>query len=122
MKTRSAKAKGRRLQQLMKQVIHEHFPTLEEDDVKSTTMGEAGADLFLSPAARRLFPWSIECKNQEKIAIWSALKQAEENTKDGTAPLLVFSRNREPEPYVALKLSDFLKNIGLQTPKVTNIV
>lgn len=120
MKTRSAKNKGKRLQNSIRNRILEHFPAaLEADDVKSTTMGEAGVDLLLSPAAKKLFPYSIECKNQEKLSIWSALRQAELNAKEGTTSLLVFSRNRTPEPYVALKLSDFMKLIP-QTPYLTN--
>ena len=40
-------------------------------------MGDSGEDILLSPAARKLFPFSVECKNQEKLNIWSSLEQAE---------------------------------------------
>lgn len=109
MKTRSAKAKGRRFQQEIRSAILEVFKNFDADDVKVAIMGESGTDIKLSPYARQFFPYSVECKNVEKLNIWQALKQAEENTKEGTATLLTFSRNRMPEPYVALKLSDFMR-------------
>lgn len=112
MKTRSAKSKGRRLQQQVKQVILENFPALEEGDVKVAIMGESGTDIKLSPFARQFFAYSVECKNVEKLNIWQALAQAEENTAAGTSPLLIFSRNRLPEPYVSMKLSDFMSLVS----------
>ena len=108
MKPRSAKAKGRKLQDAIRDRILEAFPSLEPDDCKVAIMGESGCDIKLSPAARRLFPYSVEAKNQEKLNIWSALEQAEENCKDGTAPLLIFKRNRS-RTYAVLALGDLLK-------------
>ena len=32
--------------------------------------------------------------NKKSFNIWSAIKQSEDNTKEGRIPLLVFSRNR----------------------------
>ena len=109
MKARSAKSKGRRLQdEVQEKLLKLYENTLEPDDIKKAIMGESGTDIKLSPAARRMFPYSVECKNQEKINIWSALKQAEDNTLPGTAPLVVFRRNRS-KTYVALELEEFLK-------------
>jgi len=93
MKTQSAKSKGRRLQQEVRDLILETFNELEKDDVRSTSMGASGEDLLLSPAARKLFPFATECKNQEKLNIWDSLKQAESNAGKHI-PLLVFKRNR----------------------------
>ena len=83
MKTRSAKNKGKRLQNNVRDLLLETFTELEPDDIKSTTMGEIGEDIQLSPAARKLIPYAIECKNQEKINIWESLKQAESNSEKG---------------------------------------
>ena len=111
MKSRSAKAKGRRLQQKVRDLLLETFsPELEPDDIRSAIMGESGEDLKLSPAARKLIPYSFECKNQEKLSIWDALKQAEENGGKHT-PILVFKRNRS-KTYAVLefdKLLDLIK-------------
>ena len=106
MKTRSAKNKGKRLQNNVRDLILEKFTQLESDDVRSTTMGDSGEDILLSPAARKLFPFSVECKNQEKLNIWSSLEQAETNAGDHK-PLLVFKRTRS-KTYVALEINDLL--------------
>lgn len=102
MRPSSAKAKGRRLQNQIRELILENFPQLHPDDVKTAIMGESGVDIKLSPAARNLFPYSVEAKNQEKLNIWSALDQAEENNKEETHPLLFFKRNRS-KLYVAFE-------------------
>ena len=60
MKTRSAKNKGKRLQNNIRDILLENFKELEPDDIKSTTMGESGEDIQLSPAARKLIPYSFE--------------------------------------------------------------
>ena len=107
MKPRSAKNKGKRLQNKIRDIILEKFDSLEPDDVRSITMGDSGEDILLSPAARRLFPFSVECKNQEKLNIWSALEQAEENSGDHT-PLVIFKRNRS-KTYAVLEFDKLLE-------------
>ena len=62
MKAQSAKAKGRKLQQVVRDGVLKRFPSLEPDDVRSTSMGAGGEDVQLSPVARRLFPYQVECK------------------------------------------------------------
>ena len=107
MKSRSAKNKGKRLQNNVRDLILEKFQQLEEDDVRSITMGDSGEDILLSPAARKLFPFSVECKNQEKLNIWSSLEQTETNAGKHT-PLLIFKRNRS-KTYAVLQLDDLMK-------------
>tara|TARA_Y100001951_G_C11121581_1_gene173093 strand:+ start:227 stop:559 length:333 start_codon:yes stop_codon:yes gene_type:complete len=109
MKTRSAKSKGRRLQNKVKEILLETFTELEPDDVRTAIMGETGEDIKLSPAARRQIPFSFECKNQEKINIWESLNQAEENSGDST-PVLIFKRNRS-KTYAVLEIKDFINLI-----------
>ena len=106
MKTRSAKSKGRRLQNQIKELLLESFKELEPDDVRSAIMGETGEDIKLSPAARRQIPYSFECKNQEKLNIWESLNQAEENSGD-YPPVLIFKRNRS-KTYAVLELEDLI--------------
>jgi len=107
MKPRSAKNKGKRLQNKVRDIILEKFDKLEPDDVRSITMGDSGEDILLSPAARRLFPFSVECKNQEKLNIWSSLEQAEENSGNHS-PLVIFKRNRS-KTYAVLEFDELLK-------------
>jgi hypothetical protein len=107
MKPRSAKNKGKRLQNKVRDLILEKFNQLEPDDVRSVTMGESGEDILLSPAARKLFPFSTECKNQEKLNIWSSLEQAETNSGKHI-PIVIFKRNRS-KTYVALEFEKLLE-------------
>ena len=107
MKPRSAKNKGKRLQNKIRDLILEKFDILEPDDVRSITMGDSGEDILLSPAARRLFPFSVECKNQEKLNIWGALEQAEENSGNHS-PLVIFKRNRS-KTYAVLEFDKLLE-------------
>jgi hypothetical protein len=107
MKPRSAKNKGKRLQNKIRDLILEKFDILEPDDVRSITMGDSGEDILLSPAARRLFPFSVECKNQEKLNIWGALEQAEDNSGNHT-PLVIFKRNRS-KTYAVLEFDKLLE-------------
>ena len=39
----------------------------------------SGEDIVLSPAAKKLIRYSFECKNQERLNLWSSLEQAEGN-------------------------------------------
>lgn len=97
MKTSSAKAKGRRLQQLVVKKILDTFPHLSERDVQSTSMGATGEDVKLSFEAFKAIPVSIECKNQE--ANKSLLKMWQQAISNATAsdnPLLVISANNSP--------------------------
>jgi hypothetical protein len=105
MNIQSAKSKGRRLAQRVALAIRTLFK-LNEDDVYNTPGGVPGEDIKLSEVARKLVPFSIECKNTEKLNIWDALKQAE-NQNRKYKPLLIFSRNRSDD-YCALKFNDFL--------------
>ena len=108
MKPRSAENKGKRLQNKVRDLILEKFNSkLEPDDVRSITMGDSGEDILLSPAARRLFPFSVECKNQEKLNIWSSLEQAEGNSGNHP-PLVIFKRNRS-KTYAVLEFKELLK-------------
>lgn len=107
--TASRKAKGRKLQQLIRDKILLMFHELTENDVQSTPMGVSGIDVQLSEAARKKFPYAIESKNQEKLNIWSALEQSAGDNRDLT-PLLIFKRNRS-EVYCALRFDDFMSLI-----------
>lgn len=106
MKTSSAKAKGRRLQQRVAADIVATFG-FHPDDATSRSSGATGTDVLLSGAAAARFPYAVECKNQERVALWEAWRQAEANAGDDRAPLLVLARNRQ-EPLAVLTWEDFL--------------
>jgi len=106
MKSKSCKAKGRQFQQATRDALIAHF-RINPMDIQSTAMGQAGCDIYLSKAAREIFPFGVECKCQETTDIWAWIKQCETNAdKEGLRPLLVFRRNRS-EPYAVQSWSDF---------------
>ena len=110
MKSRSAKNKGKRLQNNVRDLLLESFTELEPDDVRSAIMGESGEDIKLSPAARKQIPFSFECKNQENLNIWDSLQQAEENSGD-YSPVLIFKRNRS-KTYAVVEIDKFIELIN----------
>lgn len=108
-KTSTRKAKGRRMQQYVRDCFRQIFKEqLEPEDIESRPMGNSGADIILTPAARKLIPFDMEVKNSEKINIWSATKQAENNkTKPERIPAVVFSRNHA-KTYIVMEFESFL--------------
>ena len=103
----SRKAKGRRLQRAVRQDLIEHLG-IDPGDILSTGMGQSGCDLYLSPAARAQFPFGVECKAQERIALPEWWKQCTRNAAaEGLAPLLVLKQSRR-EPLAVLRWSDLL--------------
>ena len=109
MKTQSAKAKGRRLQQWFRDLLIEKLD-VHPEDIESRSMGAGGEDLIMARAARKKFPYSIECKNQEKVNIWDAYEQAEENSKN-YEPIVILKRNNT-KPLVLID-ADYFVNLHL---------
>ena len=105
MKPQSAKAKGRRLQQQFRELLIEELG-IHPEDIESRSMGAGGEDLIMARAAREKFPYSIECKNQEKVNVWEAMKQAESN-KGVYIPIVVLKRNRS-RPLVLIDAEEFI--------------
>ena len=106
MKTQSAKAKGRKLQQWVRDQIIEQLE-VHPEDIESRSMGAGGEDLIMARAAREKFPYSIECKNVEKLNVWEAYKQASENSKN-YEPLVVMKKNNH-KTLVVLDAESFVK-------------
>ena len=70
-------------------------------------MGERVVDVKLSNKARKLIPFSIECKNQEKFkGIYSIYSQAEGHKGKGE-PLIILKMNRQ-KPLVIMDFDFFL--------------
>jgi hypothetical protein len=104
VRPQSAKAKGRRAQQELRDAILAAFPHLDPDDVRNTPMGTQGEDILLSPAARAVWPWYTEVKNVEALNIHKAIAQA---SGKGRIPSVAFRKNATPM-YVALPLDEVL--------------
>ena len=108
MKTSSAKAKGRRLQQKFMQLLIEKLE-IDPEDIESRSMGAGGEDLIMSKAARQKFPFSVECKNQERLNVWSAWEQAKGN-RGIYEPLVVIKKNGV-DPLVVLDAKIFMEYV-----------
>jgi|TARA_R110002020_G_scaffold192358_2_gene392519 hypothetical protein len=106
MKTQSAKAKGRRLQQWFRDLLIEELK-VHPEDIESRSMGAGGEDLIMARAARHVFPYSIECKNQESVNIWKSYEQAEQNS-GGYEPIVVLKRNNT-KPLVLVDAEYFVR-------------
>ena len=106
MKTQSAKAKGRRFQQWVRDLLIEKLE-VHPEDIESRSMGAGGEDLIMARAAREKFPYSIECKNQESVNVWKAYEQSEENSGD-YEPICFIKRNNQ-KPLVIVDAEYFVK-------------
>ena len=89
--TRAAKAKGRGGQNEIRDKLLETFTEFEPDDIKSTTMGDTGEDIQLSPAARKKLPITIEVK-RSKSGMKMAYDYIEQASKHGKGEPVVFFR------------------------------
>jgi len=89
MNTATRKAKGKRLQKYVCNLILKFFPILSEKD-------------------KKIFPYSIECKNQERMKyLWEAYEQAISNSKK-LEPLVIIKINNK-KPLVVLDAEYFIK-------------
>ena len=104
---RSRKAKGRRLQNWVRDTLLGVFPSLKKDeDVWCAIMGESGVDIKLSKEAQKLFPFSVECKNKETWkGLYDAYDQAISNAN--LEPVVVLKMNKRA-PLLALDFEAFL--------------
>lgn len=108
---RSRKSKGAKFQKEIRNLLLETFTELEDDDILSTVMGDSGTDIKLSPAAQRVFPYAVECKAQEKVALRQWWEQAKANANEKLKPLLITKQSRK-EPLVVMNLQTFIDLIS----------
>ena len=106
IRTQSKKAKGRRLQQWVRDLLIEKLE-VHPEDIESRSMGAGGEDLIMSRSAREKFPYSIECKNQESLNIWKSYEQAQQNSGN-YEPIVVIKRNNV-KPLVLVDADYFIE-------------
>ena len=114
MRPQSAKAKGRRLQQQFRDLLIEKLD-IHPEDIESRSMGAGGEDLIMARAAREKFPFSIECKNVEKLNVWEAYNQAKENSTPSRLS------GNEYEPLVVMKKNNHKALVVLDAEKFVEI-
>ena len=116
--TRSRKAKGRRLQNWVRDSLRGLFLALTDDDIKVAIMGERGADVKLSKKAREVFPYDIECKNTEGWKkMYDAYDQADGHGSDHPVVFIKMNR-RTPLAIVDAKHFMKLNNVGFITDPI----
>jgi len=110
MKTSSSKNKGKRLQKLVAELISNLIDMECGPDcpIESRQMGQNGPDIRLDQEARKRFPFTVECKNQENWGVPAAIKQAQANCYADTDWLLVLAKNRT-KPVVVLDCEAFFQ-------------
>ena len=106
MKPQSAKSKGRKFQQWVRDLLIEKLD-IHPEDIESRSMGAAGEDIMMARSARNSFPFSIECKNQQSVNIWKAYEQAEENSGDYEP--IVFLKRNNTKPLVLVDAEYFVE-------------
>ena len=106
MKTQSAKAKGRNLQKWVVNKLIETFE-IHPEDIKSCSMGAGGEDVQMARSAREKFPYSVECKNVEKLNVWDAYDQAKANAGD-YEPMVIMKKNGK-KPLVVIDAEHFIR-------------
>ena len=106
----SAKAKGRRLQQLVAEKISKltGIPFGKDELIESREMGQSGVDIKLIGEAREKFPYSVECKAQETWSVHSWIEQAKTNVMPGTEWLLVCKKSGK-QPVAVIDLETFFR-------------
>jgi hypothetical protein len=104
VKPSSAKGKGRIFQQWVRDRIIDKF-SLHPDNVKSTSMGAGGEDVQLSPEARKYFPYQIEAKSRDKMAIYGFYEQAQAH---GPHEAVVFVKMNRMKPLVVVDAEHFI--------------
>jgi hypothetical protein len=72
-------------------------------------MGAGGEDVVMARAAREHFPFSVECKNVEKLNVWDAYEQAKANAKD-YEPIVVMKKNHK-KPLVVIDAEYFISMV-----------
>ena len=102
MKPQSAKAKGRILQQWVRDKLITIL-AVHPEDIESRSMGAGGEDLIMARAAR---PYSIECKNVQKLNVWEAYEQAKANCGD-YEPIVIMKKNNK-KPLVVIDAEFFI--------------
>lgn len=72
-------------------------------------MGVTGEDVQLSPKARSLFPYQIEAKSREQVAVYGWYEQAASH--GALEPLLVIKQNRS-KPLVIVDAEHFFSLVS----------
>ena len=110
----SAKGKGLNFQREMCAKISEliGIPYLRGSDdslIESRGGGQHGVDIILRGEAKKKFPYSPECKNQEGMNLMETVNQSIANQQEGTDWIVFHRRKALPVDLVILSWEAFAK-------------
>jgi hypothetical protein len=110
MKPRSCKNKGGRLQKWFCKELSSitGYPFGKDMAISSRPSGQTGVDIVMNPEVRKIFPFSVECKNVESWSVTSWMEQAIANQEKGTEWMLVCKKNGI-DPVVVMDAKAFFR-------------
>lgn len=96
IKVRSAKNKAVKLQNWVAEQISKITGIKYGHDelIQGREMGQSGVDIKLYGIAKEKYPFSVECKNEEKWDVPSYIRQAQDNQQNGTDWQVIFTKNQ----------------------------
>jgi hypothetical protein len=110
MSTASCKAKGRRLQDSIRDSLRKigaELFGLEPDDIKCAIMGTSGVDIVLTPSAKKVFNLDVEAKNVEILNVVGTFwKHFDKYASRPTLKVLIHKKNFK-EALITFRLEDF---------------
>jgi len=114
IKTSSAKAKGRNLQnwtvERIAELLNEKLSKDKDvNNIRGREMGQSGVDVWLHKTLRKKFPIAVECKAQETIKINSFVEQAKNNTSNDLPFWLLVIKNKQLKNPIAVMEWDLLE-------------
>lgn len=100
----SAKAKARNLQNWTGQQVSRVTGITfgKDEDIEGRPMGQAGTDIILHGDALKIFPFDVECKNQERWSLNAWIKQARAGSKKQGRFWLIIAKNKSMKAPVAI--------------------
>ena len=104
--TLNANKKGKRFERDVANQLNKKFGTNVRRTPQSGGM-EIKGDIICIDDNSIISEFSFECKNQEKLNIWKALKQSTADAPGGKMPVVVFTKNHERD-YLAIEFEDFM--------------
>lgn len=108
--TASRKAKGRRLQQLVRdnlRILGCRYG-LHPSDIESRGMGQNGVDIIITAAGLNVLPLDIECKNNEALNVTNTFWEHYDKYRDTPNLKLLVSSKNHRVPIVTMSFEAFL--------------
>jgi len=111
MRPGGGKAKGKAFEKLVSGRVQEWLG-LGPEDIIRTRSGDDDCDIGLSPAAKKIFPYWLECKHTNTLSIPAWLRQAEAAIKRHNAydqtPVIVFRQTGSRKLYAVVEFEHFM--------------